>query len=99
MKTATKPAKNTIKRTQAGRILDELALLVAQLEEGSYAKETPLQIANRMRTILTASMSLEGGTIIIPRKCNGEAHSNPHIDNCGVCMPNWGWISSPTKVK
>jgi hypothetical protein len=23
-------------------------------------------------------------------KCNGEAHSNPHIDHCGVCMPFWG---------
>jgi hypothetical protein len=24
-------------------------------------------------------------------KCNGEAHSNPFIDNCMVCMPRWGW--------
>lgn len=23
-------------------------------------------------------------------KCNGEAHSNPYIDNCGICMPFWG---------
>ncbi len=23
-------------------------------------------------------------------KCPGEAHSNPWIDNCGLCMPNWG---------
>lgn len=23
-------------------------------------------------------------------KCNGEAHSNPYIDNCGSCMPFWG---------
>ena len=22
--------------------------------------------------------------------CNGDAHSNPHIDHCGVCMPHWG---------
>lgn len=22
-------------------------------------------------------------------KCNGEAHSNPFIDNCGVCLPYW----------
>lgn len=22
--------------------------------------------------------------------CTGEAHSNPYIDNCGVCMPYWG---------
>jgi hypothetical protein len=24
-------------------------------------------------------------------KCKGEAHSNPFIDHCGVCMPRWGW--------
>ena len=24
--------------------------------------------------------------------CTGEAHSNPYIDNCGVCMPEWGRI-------
>lgn len=26
-------------------------------------------------------------------QCDGEAHSNPHIDNCGVCAPMWGWIA------
>jgi len=24
--------------------------------------------------------------------CPGEAHSNPHIDHCGTCMPRWGRI-------
>jgi hypothetical protein len=23
--------------------------------------------------------------------CHGEAHSNPHIDNCMTCAPRWGW--------
>ena len=23
-------------------------------------------------------------------KCTGEAHSNPYIDNCMVCLPYWG---------
>ena len=23
-------------------------------------------------------------------KCNGEAHGNPFIDNCMVCIPFWG---------
>lgn len=26
----------------------------------------------------------------IIKKCVGEAHRNPHIDNCMVCMPFWG---------
>jgi hypothetical protein len=25
-------------------------------------------------------------------RCTGEAHTNPHIDYCGVCMGHvWGW--------
>ncbi len=24
--------------------------------------------------------------------CDGEAHSNPHIDHCMVCMPRWGEV-------
>ena len=27
---------------------------------------------------------------IVTVKCTGEAHSNPFIDHCGVCMPHWG---------
>lgn len=26
----------------------------------------------------------------IYRDCNGEAHDNPNIDNCMVCLPFWG---------
>lgn len=26
--------------------------------------------------------------------CNGEAHSNPYIDNCMVCAPRWGTMMS-----
>lgn len=27
--------------------------------------------------------------------CTGEAHSNPMIDHCGVCMPRWGIVVIP----
>ncbi len=28
--------------------------------------------------------------------CTGEAHGNPHIDNCGVCFgETWGWVTRP----
>lgn len=26
------------------------------------------------------------------KPCNGEAHRNPFIDHCMVCMPRWGTI-------
>lgn len=27
---------------------------------------------------------------VVMVKCTGEAHSNPYIDHCMICMPNWG---------
>lgn len=35
---------------------------------------------------------LTGCTVRV-RPCEGEAHSNPMIDNCGVCMPDWGTVA------
>jgi hypothetical protein len=35
----------------------------------------------------------------MPRSCQGEAHANPNIDHCSVCMPNWGTVRSPIRVK
>ena len=26
--------------------------------------------------------------------CPGDAHSNPHIDNCMICAPDWGHVMS-----
>ena len=34
-------------------------------------------------------------TRLVP--CPGEAHSNPFIDNCSLCMPRWGWVEIPAK--
>lgn len=30
--------------------------------------------------------------------CPGQAHENPHIDNCTTCMPRWGVIGEREKV-
>jgi hypothetical protein len=32
-------------------------------------------------------------------KCTGEAHSNPWIDHCPVCMPRWGVVVKVLEVK
>ena len=95
-----------IKRKDAARFIDEVLLLVARLENNaipvrggtSAAVQTAqlqamMDVANRLRTI-ASQHGLE-----VPRLCNGEAHGNPHIDNCGVCMPNWGWVAKETKVR
>lgn len=28
----------------------------------------------------------------VTEKCPGEAHGNPHIDNCMICAPYWGFV-------
>lgn len=31
------------------------------------------------------------------QRCEGEAHSNAHIDNCMQCAPHWGyWYACPS---
>lgn len=29
--------------------------------------------------------------LAVTQPCTGEAHQNPYIDHCPVCMPNWGF--------
>ena len=33
------------------------------------------------------------GLHLVP--CDGEAHQNPHIDNCSCCAPRWGQVAIP----
>ncbi len=37
-------------------------------------------------------MKRTDGVFAIVEECHGEAHSNPFIDNCMVCAPQWGII-------
>ena len=80
-----------IKRKDAAALIDRLLQEVADEIHG--AGQPPSKWAEDFQVIFKA-YGLE-----VPRPCNGDAHSNPYIDNCGVCMPNWGWIGSVTKVK
>ena len=40
---------------------------------------------------------LQNYGVELPTKCTGDAHSNPNIDHCGVCMPGWGIVEKPVK--
>lgn len=44
------------------------------------------ELAKRVTAILRAAFE------VAERPCNGEAHSNPHIDHCMVCLPRWGVV-------
>lgn len=33
------------------------------------------------------------------QKCEGEAHTNPQIDSCGLCGPAWGFMGADLEVR
>lgn len=79
---------SSITRTQAARLLEELLLLAAASihDRMSIDPQGIVELAKRY--------GLE-----LPTACNGEAHRNPHIDNCMVCMPRWGWVGGQVRVR
>lgn len=56
-------------------------------------------LIDKVRAALAARQSPEDIEAMLARQygieplkgCNGAAHDNPYIDNCGTCMPRWGW--------
>lgn len=90
-------------RKEAAAFIDEVLEFVLKLEEVEVIRpedlkklsggETAFNIANRLRTI-ASTHKLE-----VPRKCEGEAHSNPFIDNCGCCMPRWGVVAKDVHIR
>ena len=70
-------------RGEAAEIIDRVRELLAE-------RRPPEEIENHLRTYFQ-----------IPplTRCDGEAHTNPHIDNCEVCAPRWGWIGERVRVR
>lgn len=67
-----------------GRERQHAEAIAASIEAGTVSVEClEDKIARRHANILDPKNWEE---------CNGEAHSNPYIDNCGGCAPNWGKV-------
>lgn len=52
-------------------------------------KQRPAKWLAKNRKWLCDECAKEAGMLV---PCHGEAHSNPFIDNCGVCAPRWEWV-------
>lgn len=84
-------SKVEMKRKDAAFLISEIALIVGQAKvDGTFSLETALK---------KIEVELKKHGVKPSRKCNGEAHSNPHIDNCGACMPHWEWVNDEVKVR
>ena len=76
-----------LSRTQAAELIDRVRQLLVD-----PIHEVTVEAAIR-------EMLVEQFCIPPLQKCNGEAHSNAFIDNCGSCMPRWGVTGKLLKVK
>lgn len=81
-----------ISRKDAARCLARVASVAARATD----EATDDAGAEALRDALLAVLAAYG--IQPPTRCTGEAHSNPYIDHCPVCMPGWGWIEDEIKV-
>ena len=71
-----------MKRTEATRLIDEVRKMLAERKSAEDIEQM-----------------LEDQFVTAPlQKCNGEAHSNGFIDNCGRCSPRWGLVGHQIKV-
>ena len=91
-------AKRTA-RTQNISRADAAALLTMIATEIAKEVHGPGPTKPRWEDVLQMKALFEQYGLHIPRPCNGDAHENLYIDHCAVCMPNWGTIFNPIKVK
>ncbi len=78
-----------MKRKVATELIEELRIQVAK------ASANP-ELCRRAIAVLAGF--LEGCDVAPLQACHGEAHSNPHIDNCGLCSPRWGWLGAKEPI-
>lgn len=89
--------RTSITRTEAARLLDAIrvAMATAWCQPGE-SDDTDAADAARFRATVTSELAKLG---IVPLvRCDGDAHSNPHIDHCGQCAPRWGWTGERIKI-
>lgn len=79
-----------IKRSQAAEIIEEIRLVLAKTEADTSKNESLLR---------NLSEVFESHGIHALKECDGEAHSNPFIDNCGCCAPRWGFTGTFVRVR
>jgi hypothetical protein len=79
-------ASRKMSRKQAAALIERIRIIVAENPDRLLAP-----------ALLQDVLSL-GGLAPLER-CTGEAHGNPHIDNCGQCAPRWGWLGDAVTIR
>lgn len=77
-----------------------MAALLDKIRQDLAARVAPEEIERRLAGPNDSGLAYNhpGWPALAPlTACDGPAHANPHIDNCGLCAPRWGFLG-PTAV-
>lgn len=89
----SKTTKNVVemKRSDAAALIDRIRLALAKERTG----RRPSPLCEDLEKIFKEA------DVPLPKPCSGEAHTSPHVDNCGVCLHGlaYEWAGKPVKVK
>ena len=86
-----------ITRKQATKLIEALrASLAGNLAQTAKGQDPNVSAMN-VYLDLTGELEAMGVPPLVP--CDGEAHSNPYIDNCHRCMPRWGLVGESVVVR
>jgi hypothetical protein len=91
----------TIKRTIAANVLDGILQDLASFDDIRSDPKLNDNIGDKAIAVLgnIESKLIEAG-FITSELCNGEAHSNPNIDNCMKCLGcHWGYVGLKVKIR
>jgi len=75
-------------RKQAAALIERIRIIVAENAA-----------ANRLLAPELFEVVLSAAGVAPLKRCDGEAHGNPHIDNCGQCAPRWGWLGEAVTIR
>lgn len=72
--------------------------LAAYRETGKVSKAQYETIVSYRDALAAELDAITCVTEVLSTPCNGQAHSNAHIDHCSLCAPQWGVRPNPSKV-
>jgi hypothetical protein len=82
-----------LRRSEAAKLIERIRELVCPGSDGHA------QIATVEKPeVLLQALFTEAGIVPLER-CQGEAHSNAHIDHCLSCAPRWGYVGRKVVVR
>jgi hypothetical protein len=83
-----------LRRSDAAKLIEKIRELACPGRDGQQAR---IAVVSKPEVALRELLMEAGIPALAP--CEGEAHSNAHIDNCLSCAPRWGYVGPEVKIR